>query len=680
MRITCFINIIIFTISNFRVIAQTVRVEVGQWIHEGRILLVDNIQVTQRTTSPPTHAPTFAPTKGKETGPTYAPTIRTDSPTTTNVISCPVVGDAPLSIGSGHVMLSIADIATLCTLTKSVTSETSGETILIPIARSYDNKLWEQAAGDLAVSIIDNKEILCYSVGCQLDLPPLRTGESYLLSSSSHSLTESDEYARFLESATFGITQIDIDSLLASPKSVPDNIIDWVSSQMNVTETPLSSHREYWRKRTNSRVSTSFKFCFISSVTNVNFKINFQAPSSTFIGTPDHPCDQYSRWRKVSFVRNDYMWHVEKKLRIVDLGSGDGPFKLELNRWARTVVDQLEIEDDGYSDYTFDPAYEYELCKYPEDTMINGRLYIRLEPENENEDGPCVIVRNPLVNLDGHESIVSRIINLPEDLLPIDQQWNSGEDLVLQLQSSLHDNPSFSSTCANLPIVPEQGDEPIFGKLSDGTWLIFDPRLDLLSNTPALPEEDGGKAEVIASGGETLCSNVPRTFLNEDQCKVSSNACRPSSNSQVEILLDNNTISALNNLTGRYTYAIMGLLVKYDGIVLDHPCTPDLRSRWLRKEVGECNPTDLYGNTTESLTDLLRNSGDRNPYFRDITFPEEGLICEDRDTEPAIEIMVDGVCWRRVHDEFMSVFDVSVLLLISSKAIPYIYMFIFLTR
>ena len=224
-----------------------------------RILLADDIQVTQRTTSPPTHAPTFAPTKGKETGPTYAPTVRTDSPTTTNVISCPTVGDAPLSIGSGHVMLNIADNAKLCTLTKSVTSETNGETILIPIARSYDNNPWEQSAGDLAVSIIGNKEILCYSVGCQLDLPALRSGEEYLLSSSSHSVTESDEYARFLETATFGITQVDIDTLIASPNSVQENIIEWVSSQMNIAETPLSSHREYWRKRTNSRVSMDSK-------------------------------------------------------------------------------------------------------------------------------------------------------------------------------------------------------------------------------------------------------------------------------------------------------------------------------------------------------------------------------------------------------------------------------------
>ena len=348
-------------------------------------------------------------------------------------------------------------------------------------------------------------------------------------------------------------------------------------------------------------------------------------------------------------------------MRVIDLGSG-GPFKLEFNGWARTIVDKAVIENDGYSNYTFDPIFEYELCNSPDDLVSNGRLFIRLEPEyGDGENGPCVTTRNPVVSLDGYESSVTNILNLADvGLEAIDQLWNSNEELVLQLQASLFHNPLFSDICESLPSVPEFGDESIFGKLSDGTWLIFDPRLDLLSNTPNSPQEDGGKNNFIVSGGDTSCSNVPRTFLNEDQCQVSSDACRRSGDSQTEILLENNTIAALNNLTGRYAYAIKGLLVKYDGIVLDHPCTPGLRSRWERKNILECSPTDLYGNTSASLIDLLMESGDKNPYIRDVNFPKEGMICEASDTEPEIEIEVDGVCWKRVHDEYMSIFDVSV--------------------
>lgn len=207
-------------------ITKSVRVEVGHYVHSGRILLVDDVEISRRTTSPPTNTSTFAPTERKDTDPTYQPTIRTDSPTTTNVITCPLVGDSPLSISSGRVMLSVASNSSLCTLTKSVTSEIIGETILVPIARSYDSNPWEMAAGEQAASILGGKEIMCYDVGCQLDLQDHGPSEEYLLSSSSHSLSEINEYARFLETATFGTTQAELDSFFASPKRVQENIID----------------------------------------------------------------------------------------------------------------------------------------------------------------------------------------------------------------------------------------------------------------------------------------------------------------------------------------------------------------------------------------------------------------------------------------------------------------------
>jgi hypothetical protein len=99
--------------------------------------------------------------------------------------------------------------------------------------------------------------------------------------------------------------------------------------------------------------------------------------------------------------------------------------------------------------------------------------------------------------------------------------------------------------------------------------------------------------------------------------------------------------------------------VKYGGIVLDHPCTPGLRSRWEPKNLTDCDPTELYSETNSSLHSLLSSSGDKNPYMRDVYFPEEGMMCNETDTEPEVEIEVNGHCWRRVHDEHMSLYDVS---------------------
>ncbi len=320
----------------------------------------------------------------------------------------------------------------------------------------------------------------------------------------------------------------------------------------------------------------------------------------------------------------------------------------------RTVVSNITIENSNYINYEFNPNFDYQLCGSPQE-IINGRLPILLE------DGTCVSIQNPAINLDGFESKVTNIFNV--DVLDMeiqDEWWTSGEKLVYNLQTSLFDDDSLISACNDLPSVPELGDEPIFAKLSDGTWLMFDPRLSLQSNTLESPIVDGGKQIQEASGGDTYCANVPRTFLNEKQCQLSTDACTSNSNSAIDITLDNSTIPILHNLTGRYVYAIKGQLVKYDGIVLDHPCTPGLRSRWEPKNLTECDFTPLFSDTNSSLFSLLSSSNDRNPYIRDIYFPNEGMYCNVTDTEPEIEIEVNGLCWTRVHDEYMSVFDVSV--------------------
>ena len=341
---------------------------------------------------------------------------------------------------------------------------------------------------------------------------------------------------------------------------------------------------------------------------------------------------------------------IQKDLRVV----GTGPFKLELNGWIRTVVANFTISDSGYAGYNFDSSYDYQLCDTPEE-MIGGSLYIQLP------DGNCVAAQNPEISLDGFESDATNIFNLPDNSLDLtDEEWSNGEKQVYLLRTSLFNNSSFSAMCSKLPLVPETGDEPVFGKLSDGTWLMFDPRLDLMTNTLSSPAQDGGKEAFAASGGKTFCSNAPRTFLNEDQCQLSSDACKLSSNSNVFLELGNSTIAVLNNLTDRYVYAITGLLVKYEGIVLEHPCTPGLRSRWEPKDLAECNPTDLYADTQAALSEIIHGSADRNPFIRDIYFPKEGKKCAPGDTEPEIEIEVNGECWRRVHNEHMSIFDVSI--------------------
>ncbi len=133
----------------------------------------------------------------------------------------------------------------------------------------------------------------------------------------------------------------------------------------------------------------------------------------------------------------------------------------------------------------------------------------------------------------------------------------------------------------------------------------------------------------------------------------------------IKILLTKPNIADLMALTERYIYVIQGLAVNkygYGDESLYHPCTPGLRSRWELKRFSDCNITALHHDTNASLFELISQSGNdgrNNVFIKDIYFPEEGSICNEIDIESQIEIEVHGYCWRRVHDDHLSVFDVS---------------------
>ena len=51
----------------------------------------------------------------------------------------------------------------------------------------------------MSASMLGGKDIICYSAGFQLELQGHGKSEHHLISSSSYSLSESNEHARFLE-------------------------------------------------------------------------------------------------------------------------------------------------------------------------------------------------------------------------------------------------------------------------------------------------------------------------------------------------------------------------------------------------------------------------------------------------------------------------------------------------
>jgi len=321
-----------------------------------------------------------------------------------------------------------------------------------------------------------------------------------------------------------------------------------------------------------------------------------------------------------------------------------------MNNIPRTVVSNISIVSSKYSNYTFNTTREYVLCNSPEE-WVGGRVYITIE------DGSCQTILNPVLNFTAFQNLPTYSLSIPAGSLDVINLFSTrGDEFMLS-------QPLTDSRCAIIPDVVESSDPPVFGVLSDGSWVQFDPRLILEENTIQAPIADGGGQNVIRSGKVMSCSNVPRTFLNEKQCSVSSiplTCGTTSPTPDVFIKLDESTLLTLFNLTGRYIYGLKGLPVidMYNNMIA-HPCTPGLRSRWLLKDISSCNATDIFNATNITLSGLLRKSTDPNVYFRDITFPYTGATCDPLDTHPTIEIQVDEKCWTRVHPEYLSIYDVS---------------------
>ena len=122
---------------------------------------------------------------------------------------------------------------------------------ILPIARSYKGNSWEKSPGQLSVSVFRSVDLECNPSTCSLELPSLNPGESYVLTSYSHTTSNKDTVARLLESTTFGVTKADLESWDYS-KDIDEVTEEWVKDQIRVE---MTSHREYWRSRNNPVVS-----------------------------------------------------------------------------------------------------------------------------------------------------------------------------------------------------------------------------------------------------------------------------------------------------------------------------------------------------------------------------------------------------------------------------------------
>jgi hypothetical protein len=248
------------------------RLYLGYNIDPKIAVLVDNVQITAMSTMIPSSPPTSSPVSHQPLS-TVAPTVISSLTPTLTAISCPNVADISTTLSSNIVMITFADAGVLCILVKVTVDINSGNvTNIIPLARSYDNFMWELTAGEYAASYASDGIFQCYDHGCQFWLPQKMSNEMFQLRSYQYSLPEVDQYARMLERTSFGVTQSNLREVSSLSYDSEDNIdqisykmAQWIKMQMTMS---MTSHREYWRQRANPRVCSTISYIFDFTFTN----------------------------------------------------------------------------------------------------------------------------------------------------------------------------------------------------------------------------------------------------------------------------------------------------------------------------------------------------------------------------------------------------------------------------
>jgi hypothetical protein len=215
-------------------------------------------------------------------------------------MTCPNVGATTDVIDLESLTLENTMVGFLCTLV-----EVSPTDEIKPIARSFDGNDWESYAGDFAGTTFS-----CVSGTCSIGSVSQKAGGyQYVLTSFTHSLSNDQKKARFLERTTFGPTK---DEIIA----YDEDAANWVKDQIDPAVKPITSHRAFWRSR-----ATAWH------------------PETQMSGTLfTSPCDSDARYRRYAFIEKD----VNRYLKVSRTDSGNFALavstKLDEPGLLRTVV------------------------------------------------------------------------------------------------------------------------------------------------------------------------------------------------------------------------------------------------------------------------------------------------------------------------------------------------------
>ena len=343
--------------------------------------------------------------------------------------------------------------------------------------------------------------------------------------------------------------------------------------------------------------------------------------------------------------------------------------------------------------------------------------------------GSCRSIRhgNPTVYLDPNFINMTdlHLLDLSDHnvttVSPINSEQTFGGDWLLKTPvqdevcatfPSPYDNDYRGADPTNPNDIPSRfvPDKPVFAKLPDGTYALFDSRLILHDNTLENPVIDGGGNSVLRSTlranreglkvmkypwaeqyyvyndhNIALCSNEMPNYLNQDTCVLSyeENVCvkeyRVSGNTLVDvaavITFDDTTLASLYNASrasynetsgfdqSKYIYAVDNL--RWDDSILNSnvtllPCAPrNTVSRWIpRPDLGASDCTNSLTNRSNvAFIQALESSNDENPYIRDLFLwddnDEDGCDEVDYGQYGMLVMTEKEGCWENVHPDLL---------------------------
>ena len=519
-----------------------------------------------------------------------------------------------LQIPTGvNVKLSIAPSNTICTLT---IKNLNDESYSIPVGRSYDNNPWEAVAGPFKHFTYECDNT---SSSCQVQIPEILSSQAedrddeslffVLENLETRTLSEKNEAARFFEQATFGVTKDDLNQVENRDQGtdLASYFVQWTYDQMY--NQPLTSHRSFWRRRTLMRYDTAGRE-----------------------GRATRPCEEGSYWRGFAFIETD----KDKDLEIHIM---DGKFSFSIDGQFRSMVDTFELQGATPDFDTFPKSYK--ICRAT--PYIGGAVLVFAKDKCRH-----LIGGNPIISIEGMTPSPS-VINakLIKNLI---MDGDNIEQMTLK-------SATYSEECSmtNASLFTSSNDSN-----NSGQVLLYEPRLTLLDNVRKDPLVDGGGGIMNKLGGEKAqCSNVPRTFLNEDDCRLSFqvDACAPLEfiEGKVQLTIDN--VKLFFQEAFRYVYAITRLRLD-DDYNVESPCEKGTRSRWKKDSSNTCI-ANLNIQSATIFRKLIEESDDINPHFKDVYIPiDEQCHFDDQDTVE-MWVMVGSDCWKTVHPDHLNVYDFS---------------------